>query len=101
MLFQSLVPILPPFIRVSIRKRPAEADSTEPPPLDQPETAKTARSYGRIYGRQDDPFTSIDTVVNFGIKYEIADEGDESNDERPTLSIRYFCFLFVSRLSQN
>ncbi|KJA13296.1 hypothetical protein HYPSUDRAFT_209667 [Hypholoma sublateritium FD-334 SS-4] len=72
----------------SSKKRPAEADSTEPPPLDQPETAKTARSYGRIYGRQDDPFTSIDTVVNFGIKYEIADEGEESNDERPTLSIR-------------
>lgn len=92
--------MLPYLTCVSIRKRPVEAEDTDPPTVDQPESSKTARHYGRIYGRQDDPFTNVDTVVNFGIKYEIADESEESNDEPITLSIRYFFFSLSTFVNQ-
>ncbi|KAF8182276.1 hypothetical protein BJ912DRAFT_928631 [Pholiota molesta] len=53
-----------------------------------PSDSKGYPSYGRIYGRQDDPFTNIDTVVNFGIKYEITEEDWENGEEQQTLSTK-------------
>ncbi|KAF9475072.1 hypothetical protein BDN70DRAFT_936157 [Pholiota conissans] len=72
----------------NMNKRPLDPEPTESASLNKPETAKTARNYGRTYGRQDDPFTNIDTVVNFGIKYEVTKDDEESIDEPPPLSIR-------------
>jgi hypothetical protein len=34
-------------------------------------------SFGRIYSRQSSPFNTVDSVVNFGIKHEAADDGSD------------------------
>ncbi|KJA15738.1 hypothetical protein HYPSUDRAFT_207595 [Hypholoma sublateritium FD-334 SS-4] len=36
-------------------------------------THKELSNFGRIYSRQDDPFTTIDAIVDFGIKHQHAD----------------------------
>jgi hypothetical protein len=34
-------------------------------------------SFGRIYSRQSSPFNTVDSIVNFGIKHEAADDGSD------------------------
>ncbi|KAF9472387.1 hypothetical protein BDN70DRAFT_938233 [Pholiota conissans] len=38
------------------------------------------RSFGHFYSRQDDPFSRVDAIVNFGIKYEVADDEESSSE---------------------
>lgn len=33
-----------------------------------------------MYGRQGDPFVKVDTIVNFGLKHETAEEDDENSE---------------------
>jgi hypothetical protein len=42
--------------------------------------SKNYCSFGRIYSRQSSPFNTVDSVVNFGIKYEASD--DDDSDKR-------------------
>jgi hypothetical protein len=71
---------------LSKRKRPLDPEDTENDVLgDASNTmSKNYCSFGRIYSRQASPFNTIDSVVNFGIKHEAAD--DDSDIEPTTLT---------------
>lgn len=71
-----------PSIELYSKRRNSEEDL-------QPE--KDFQTLGRMYGRQDDPFMKIDAIVNFGLKYETAEEEEENLEERQEHPQYGFC----------
>ena len=69
---------------LSKRKRPQDAEDKENDSSDDSDMPKNYYSFGRIYSRQSCPFNTVDSIVNFGIKYEAS--GDDSDIERKTLT---------------
>lgn len=71
---------------------PADQENQDP----NGSTIKDYKYFGRVLSRQIEPFSSIDAMVNFGIKRDSADDEEES----ATLSERQV-LAFDSRLSAN
>lgn len=46
---------------------------------------KNFQTFGRMYGRQADPFVKVDAIVNFGLKHETTEETDENLEEQQEL----------------
>ena len=70
---------------LSKRKRPLDPEDKENDSSDNLNMSKNYVSFGRIYSRQASPFNTVDSVVNFGIKHEAADD-DDSDKEPKTLT---------------
>ena len=68
------------FFGLSKHKRPHDPEDTENEASDS--MPKNYCSFGRIASRQSCPFITVDSVVNFGIKHEAAD--DDSDVEPKT-----------------
>jgi hypothetical protein len=66
------------------RKHPLDPEDKENDSGDNLNMSKNYCSFGRIYSRQSSPFNAVDSVVNFGIKHEAAN--DDSDTEPKTLT---------------
>ena len=64
----------------SKRKRPLDPKEKENHSSD--DKSRNYISFGRIYSRQSCPFYMVDSVVNFGIKYEASDDDDSDNEPK-------------------
>jgi hypothetical protein len=69
---------------LSKRKRPQAQDPEDTENDSSDNMSKNYCSFGRIYSRQSNPFNTVDSVVNFGIKHEAAD--DDGDIEPATLT---------------
>jgi hypothetical protein len=68
---------------IPLSKRPRDANDAESSSPDDKELS----NFGRIYSRQDDPFMTIDVIVEFGIKHHHVDSVDkEISGDLSTLS---------------
>ncbi|KJA23361.1 hypothetical protein HYPSUDRAFT_201390 [Hypholoma sublateritium FD-334 SS-4] len=75
------------FITLALENRSKKQKRKSSDDAVEGDSEKSVHKLGRFYSRQDDPFSRIDTIVNFGIQHEVADD-EESNTEAPPLSIR-------------
>ena len=77
----------------SKRKRPQDDEDKENESSD--DVSKNYYSFGRVYSRQSCPFNTVDSVVNFGIKHEASESGDDDSDiERKKLTTLWVNCLF-------
>ena len=65
---------------LSKRKRSLDPEDKENDSSDN--MSKNYCSFGRIYSRQSSPFNTVDSVVNFGIKYEASDDDDSDKESK-------------------